>query len=144
MATITKEQAMKRQAAAPTGWRYDWKHYVLWGENQITRSLNQDDGSILTGAVSFREIYETRTNEYGCRWNVPTGKYCIELRVSRWVESGSGAWVSHGLGKTMRLGLGEFTRKTYKDLCKTAATVTDEMITGLHQHGAEIQSLAAM
>ena len=126
MATITKEKILKNQAMAPEGWTYDWRHYAAWGEHQIFRNLEQPDGSIIRGTVSWWETYETRTNEFGCSWNVRTGKYVPELHVNRWVKSWGDSWSSQGLGKRTRLSDVEHDKRVYKELCKL--TVTDQMI----------------
>lgn len=140
MATITKEQAMKRQAQAPEGWAYDWKHYVMWGEHQLTRRLEQKDGSVIKATVAWRENYTQHTNEYGCSWRTPSGTHSPELHVSRWVESRTpGIWESFGLGKGERMSAEEHPRKVYKDLCKYTATVTDDQILALWQSGNELQ-----
>lgn len=133
MPTITKEQALKRQASAPEGWLYDIRHFVLWNEHQLLRKLPQDDGSIVIGYVSFRENQEKRTNDYGCSWTVYAGNYSPVLTVRRWTESGSGSdvWTSSGLGNTKKLSEEKLARRNYKALCKFAASVSDELIMDL-------------
>ena len=140
MATITREQAMKRQEQAPQGWRYDWKHFVVWNENQLTRTIEQDDGSLIKVLVAWRENYDKHTNEFGCSWRTPSGTYSPELHVSRWVQGSTpDVWTSHGLGKGELLSTERHGRKVYKDLCKYAATVTDEQILAIWNAGAELQ-----
>lgn len=141
MATITKEQAVKRQAAAPENWVYDFRHYVLWGENQLERRLQQSDGTIIAGTVSWRENRETRRNDYGCSWTVPAGNYSPVLSVRRWAERGSGVWMSSGGSISRKLSEEKFARRNYKELCKFAATVPDDMILELFRSGKSQETL---
>ena len=130
MATITREQAMKRQAQAPENWRYDWKHYVIWNENQLIRNIEQADGSVIRATVSFREGIVKHATDWGSTWNTPSGTYHVEVRVNRWTCSNpeTDVWTSYGIGKARRISVAEFTRRNYKDLCKLAAEVDDKVI----------------
>ena len=105
----------------------------------MTRNLLQDDGSRIEATVYWRELYTTKTNEYGCKWNVKTGTYMAELNVARWKESTTGCWVSNGLGKSVRIGTGEYSKRVYKELCKQAARITDEIILGTWEIQPELQ-----
>lgn len=135
MATITKEQALKRQAAAPENWVYDFRHYVLWGENQLQRKLLQDDGSMIIATVGWQENRKTCRNDYGCTWTVPAGNYTPVVGIRRWTERGSGSdvWTSSGFGISKKLTEEKFARRNYKDLCKFAATVPDDLIIELYR-----------
>ena len=128
MATITKEQVLKLQAQAPEGWRFDWKYYVIHGEKTLIRLIKRDDTHYTEARIDYRENYKTITNSYGCRYNQRTGTNYISMNVSNWTVDANGTGHSYGLGHFENLDNGEHPRKNYKDLCKIAATVTDETI----------------
>ena len=126
MPTITREQIIRRQSQAPDGWTYDYKHFVIWGDNQLIRNIDQEDGSVLRATVYF--------------WKEGQKLYGIKLSVRRWVETSTpDVWSSSECGKYIRIGTEPFTRKNYKDLCKHAARVTDELIT-LTYEGVNLQN----
>lgn len=133
MATLTREQAHKRQAAAPDGWNYDWKHYLCWGENQLKRQIRQPDGALVIGTVRWRENSEKHFSPTGYTYTTPSGNYSPFLNVSRWTETapGSDVWTSYGLGKDMQLSGEKFTRRNYKELCNFAGSVSDQQILDL-------------
>ena len=141
MPTITKEKALKNQAMAPEGWRYDWKHYVMWGENNLKRRIPLADGSMIEATVRWCENYIEHRNEYGCKWRTAAGTYRPELRVNRWVpcKYNPDMWESSGLGRGEVLQQMEAPKRVYKELCKFAAKVTDEQILRLHSNGTELQ-----
>lgn len=131
MATITREQAEKRQAMAPQGWTYDWRQYVLFGYHRLYRDIKQPDGSVIRGTVSYSENYRRETNQYGCSWNVRTGTLSPYLHTAKWTETSTpGVWQSYGMGREVRIGTDELAKRDYKKLCNYAAKITDEMILG--------------
>lgn len=133
MATITKEQYQKRQAAAPAGWQYDFRHYVMWGENQLTRKIPFPDGSVILATVYWAENYRNEVFPSGYSRSVPTGTVSPFLGISRLVESrpGSDVWMSRGTDRREQLSEKEYPRKNYKELCKYAAAVPDSRIMAL-------------
>lgn len=129
MPSITKEQALKRQSQAPDGWKYDWKYYVLWGENSLYRRIWTDEKHFVEGKVEFRQNYkDLPTYDGRSTYRVEAGHYHIALHVRTWTVEPTGTATSHGLGHWANLDNGQHTRRNYKDICKIAATVTDEMI----------------
>lgn len=130
MPTITKEQALKRQASCPAGWKYDWKHYVIWGDNVIRRRIWTDKTHFIEASIEYREnLKALPTYDGRSTYNVPAGHHHIALSISAWTyypENDTAS--SSGMGHWENLDNGQHPRKNYKDLCKIAATVTDEMI----------------
>ena len=124
MPTITKEKALKNQSMAPAGWVYDWKHYVLWGDNQLYHNVKQPDGSVIQATVC---------------WHQRAGKYVPKLRVDRYTKSTGEMWVGYGLGKGAVLSADEVARRNYKDLCKWAGGVSDDMIMDVWTGANELQ-----
>ena len=129
MPAITREKIRKYQEMTPEGWSYDWRYYVMWGENQLQRHIPQDDNTTIEATVRWDEIYETKTNEYGCSWNVKTGEYRVDMNVRRWRPGSTpGTMVSDGIGRTIELDSNGYPRRSYKMLCVFAGAVSDELI----------------
>mgnify|MGYP003571248027 CR=1 FL=1 len=119
MAKITREQAQKWDAQAKGGFHFDVRQYAIWGEKELRRTVELDGGDVLELKLEYTAEHETRTNEYGCRWTVATGRHIPTLRVTRWrpSSSGSGCYVSHGAGKTVAIAPAEKSKK-YALLCR--------------------------
>ena len=135
MPSITKEQALKRQSQAPDGWKYDWKYYVVWDENSLYRRIWTDETHFVEARVEFRQNYNYLPSYNGrstCR--VEAGHYHIALHVATWTVDANGTATSHGLGHWLNLDNGQYTRRNYKDICKIAADLTDEMILSYSNH----------
>lgn len=129
MATLTKQQYSKWNSQAPQGWKLDAEHYVIWSEKQLTKTIMMPDGTALVATICHRENYKKECNSYGVHYTRPAGTYHTELHVSHFRRcEGSTCWISHGTGAWQALDAGEYARKNYKDLCKMAATVTDDAI----------------
>jgi len=131
MATLTKKQYDSRQAAAPEGWKYDAHDFVMFGENKLGKIIPTDETHYIRASVHYTDEYETRTNDYGCKWRVATGRSIPALHLSYWTRLESGMSSSQGLGITKESEGMEQDRKIYKALCKFAATITDDDIMAL-------------
>ncbi len=125
MAKITREQFNKWNAQAQNGFGLDLQYYVIWGEKTLTKKIELDNGNVVEFKIEYRNEYETKTNEHGCRWNVETGRYIPMLHITVWRPSHSGCYVSSGIGKYERIGDAQ-TSKRYNVLCKLSAEVKTE------------------
>lgn len=127
MATLTVEQARKKQALCPEGWRFDEYRFVAFNDSVTRRYIDLDDNKYICATVEYTKEYERKNNGY-CSFNVATGKVLPTLNISEWTRKPeTGCAVSHGLGKSVVLGAPE-DRKVFKTLCKYAATVSDDLI----------------
>lgn len=127
MATLTAEQARKKQALCPEGWRFDEYRFVAFNDSVTRRYIDLEDNKYICATVEYTKEYERKNNGY-CSFNVATGKVLPTLNISEWTKNTeTGCAVSHGLGKSVVLGAPE-DRKVYKTLCKYAATVSDDLI----------------
>lgn len=125
---LTREQAMNRQKQAPANWNYDIQYAVIHGEHTIVRKIKLDEQHYLTAKMIYRTEYETKTNEYGCKWNVETGRQIPNVHISKWVvPEGRDYATSNGLGLWLPVGEPQ-KNKNYKVLCQLAADITDEQI----------------
>ena len=127
MAKITREQYNKWNAQAKNGFSFDLQFFVTWNEKTLTKKVKMENGDIMEFKIEYQKEFETKTNEWGCRWNVETGRYIPMLNVTHWKPSTtSGCYHSGGWEKSEIIGSPE-TSKKYNVLCKLSETVnTDE------------------
>lgn len=126
MAKITREQFNKWNAQAKNGFQFDLEHFLTWNEKTLTKRIKMENGDIIEFKVEFEKEFETKTNTYGCHWNVETGRYIPMLYITHWKPSTSGCYHSSGREKSEALGNPENSKK-YNVLCKLSEMVnTDE------------------
>ena len=136
MATLTVEQARKKQALCPEGWRFDIERFVCWNDSVTRRYIDLEDNKYICATVEYTKEYERKNNGY-CSFNVATGKVLPTLNISEWTRKPeTGCAVSHGLGKDVVLGAPE-DRKVFKTLCKYAANVSDDLIMQIYTENLE-------
>ena len=124
MPKITQEQITKWNEKNPHGFRLDWKHYVMYGEKEIARYIQIGEGKRLEVRLCYLPEYERKTNGWGCRWTVETGRYIPSLHFSIWQDSGT-AWVSHGMGWYVTVGEVQ-KKKKYTVLQTVAQNITTQ------------------
>jgi len=126
MAKITREQFNKWNAQAKNGFQFDLKCFAVWNEKTLTKKIKMENGDIIEFKIEYNKEFETKTNEWGCKWNVETGRYIPMLYITHWKPSTSGCYHSSGREKSEVLGSPENSKK-YNVLCKLSETVnTDE------------------
>lgn len=118
MASVTREQVSKWSAKLQNGFRFDIRHYVLWNEKQIKKTVELEDGRILTADLGYREERENYR---------PIGQQpCIRLQIWTKCEN-SDMMRSEGLGYTEKLGEMQ-TKKNYNELVKLSALMDEAKI----------------
>ena len=126
MAKLTREQAKKWNEQAKNGFQFDIEYYLIWGEKTLTKKIKMENGDVIEFKIEYNKEFETKTNGYGCKWNVETGRYIPMLYITHWKPSSSGCYHSSGWEKIETLGSPENSKK-YNVLCKFSETVnTDE------------------
>lgn len=128
MAKLTREQFNKWNAQAQNGFTFDIQEFCVWNEKTLKKNHKLESGDVVEFRIEYDEEYETKTNEWGCRWNVKTGRYIPMLYIRIWHPSStSGCYTSNGIYyERYELGEPENTKK-YNVLCKLSAEVnTDE------------------
>ena len=126
MAKITKDQYTKWSAQAKNGFSLDLQHYVIWSEKTLTKRIKMADGDAMEFKIEYMREYEQKTNEWGNKWSVETGRYIPTLTVTRWHPTGTGCYSSGGYEEQKPLGEPEQTKK-YNVLCKLSGEIdTDE------------------
>ena len=127
MVKITKEQYTKWSAQAKNGFVLDLQHYVIWSEKTLTKRIKMADGDVMEFKIEYMKEYEQKTNEWGCKWSVETGRYIPTMTITRWHPTGTGCYTSIGRYEEEKpLGEPEQTKK-YSVLCKLSGEIdTDE------------------
>lgn len=126
MPSITREQAQKWDAQARGGFRFDVRYYVMWGEKELRKTVELPGGRYVEFKIGYCAEYETKTNDYGCKWNVETGRHIPQLSVTVWTPTATeGVYTSHGYGKHIDIGPA-LAKKNYKILCQLSETVNTE------------------
>ena len=122
MAKITREQLNRWNAQAKNGFRLDLNYFLTWGEKTLIKDIKQEDGYIRFKLYYMPE-YETRTNEYGCKWNVKTGKQIPMLRIERLKPlQTEGMYQVLTVKDDVQMGEPEKTMK-YSTLCKISGKI---------------------
>lgn len=122
MPTLKKTDYEKWTAQAANGFKFDSYNYILWGEKELIRYIDNGDGTKTRYRLQYAHEYETITNNYGCRYNRETGRYIPELTISKMTPTTTeGCW---NIGQPARYTIGEpQTKRNYNTLCKLSATI---------------------
>ena len=129
MARLTREQYQKWNGQAQNGFTFDIQEYIGWNEKALTKSIKQPDGTIIQFKIEYYPEYERKTNQWGCHWNVETGRQIPMMRIDRLVPgSTEGIYIVHTVKEKITMGEPENTKK-YSTLCRISGTVnTDEYL----------------
>ena len=127
MAKLTREQLNKWNAQAKNGFQLDLQYFLVWNEKTLIKNIPQEDGSIIQFKLWYMPEYETKTNDFGCKWNVRTGRQIPMMRIDRLVPGNTeGVYIVHNVRDDKPMGEAEKTLK-FATLCKISGTVnTDE------------------
>lgn len=127
MARLTREKYNKWNEQAKNGFQFDIQYYVMWSEKTLIKNVPQEDGSIIQFKLWYIPEYETKTNDFGCKWNVKTGRQIPMMRIERLVPGNTeGVYLVHTVRDDRPMGEPEKTLK-YSTLCKISGEVnTDE------------------
>lgn len=130
MAKLTKEQYNKWNAQAKNGFQFDFRYFIIHNEKTLIKSIPLDDGCIIEFKLWYFLEYETKTNNYGCSWNVKTGRQIPVMDIEKLIPGKvAGIYSVHTIKSGVKMGEPEKTMK-YSTLCKISQTVnTDDMLT---------------
>lgn len=130
MAKITREQLNRWNAQAKNGFRLDLEYFLNWGEKTLIKDIKQEDAGYIRFKLYYMPEYETKTNEYGCKWNVKTGKQIPTLRIERLKPCKTeGMYQVLTVKDDVQMGEPEKTMK-YSTLCKISGKIdTDKELT---------------
>ena len=123
MPNITREQFSKWNSKATNGFSFDVKEYVVWGNKSLIRDEKLDDGKIAEFRIGYSDEYVTKTNDWGCKWNVKTGKKIPHLDINILHPSSTdGIYRVQSYKRGIVLGDTE-SKSNYGVLCKLAESV---------------------
>lgn len=115
---LTQKQVEAKRKITPAGYEYDLKYALIHGEHTARRIIEISDKEYIEARLFYMEEYETKTNEWGCRWNVPTGRQVPNVHISLWHKK-EGCATSNGLGVWSEIGAPQKS-KSYKALMACA------------------------
>lgn len=117
MAKLTREQAQKWNGQLKGGFRFDVRHFMIWGEKLARKDIDLGNGNILQATLEYHDVYD------GYR---PTGEQQPKLHLQIWQPGiTEGMIVSHGLGANVEIGTKQQKRK-WSELCKLSADYGDD------------------
>lgn len=123
MAKLTREQLNKWNAQAKGGFVFDYRYYLIWGEKELIKQIDLDDTRVLQVKICYYPEYETRANDYGCKWNVRTGREVPNVHYQVYHrEDNSGFLKGYGMGTYEPIGEPQ-DKKKYNVLCALSATI---------------------
>ena len=124
MAKITKAQYDKwtnEANAYGEGWVFDFRYFVLWGEKEVIKRIAEPNDEYIQWKIGYVAEYEEVTNQYGCKYRKPTGRYIPTWTTARLTPCESGCYRVHHIADHV---VGEpQTKKNYNYLCKCIANV---------------------
>ena len=115
---LTQKQVEAKRKITPAGYEYDIMYALVHGEHTARRILEISDTEYIEARLVYMEEYETKTSDYGCRWNVPTGRQVPNVHISLWYKK-EGCATSNGLGVWAAIGSPQKS-KNYKALMACA------------------------
>lgn len=119
MAKLTKAQAQKWNAELAGGFRFDVRHYLMWGEKVARRNIELEGGKILQASLEYHEIRD------GYRY---TGQVQPTLHLQIWKPGlTEGMMHSSGMGASIKIGTAQ-DKKLWKELCKLSGTFDDKKL----------------
>lgn len=126
MPSITKEQFNKWNSKATNGFSFDVKEYVCWGNKALIREEQLPEGKICEFKIGYSDEFVTKTNDWGCKWNVKTGRKIPILDINI-LHPGSvkGIYRVQSIKQDIQLGEPQ-PKNNYSTLCKLANTVNVE------------------
>lgn len=141
---LTREQVEKWNAKNGNGFKLDIETAVIRNEKEIRKYIKISDNKLLEAHICYRREMETKTNEYGCKWNVETGRQLPTLHLSVWTtREGSEMMSSTGVGDWITVGEPE-SKKNFSRLQKISCEMTDEKILEYYNnlHSEKIEKIA--
>lgn len=126
MAKLTKEQYNKWNAQAKNGFQFDFRYFITHNEKILIKNISQDNGCIVQFKLWYFPEYETKTNDYGCSWNVKTGRQIPVMDIEKLIPGKvEGVYLVHTIKSGIKMGDPEKNMK-YSTLCKISQTVNTD------------------
>ena len=114
---MNKEQVKKINEKAGNNFKFDIQFYMFHKEKQLEKNIWLDDKSYLRATLYFSTYFVRKENDWGQKFNVPTQKSVITLRISKYNVNEDGTAVSYGLGYKFEEEV-IYERKMFNNICK--------------------------
>ena len=121
---LTANDVKRFDGMCKNGFHFDVRYWMIHDEKTVSKEVSVDGGHVQIHLL-WMDDYETKTNDYGCSWKVPTGKKIPVANVSFWRPTGNGVFSSRGIGKWIPLG-DPVARKSFKVLTDATGTIDVE------------------
>lgn len=126
---ITREKAEEINAKCKNGFELDSAMAVMYGEKQVQKYIDLEDGKKLRATLSFRD------RRFGY-----TFKPVLSLHLSLWEQEFGDCLVSKGLGATIDL-TEPYERKKFNDIIlKTSEFDDNKLLELASQHMQELNN----
>lgn len=134
MVKCTKQQYERWNGKLSNGFRFDLRHFLMWGDKTARMLIDFTDGRKLEAKLEYHE--ERKQNGFG-----GTGRQIPCLHMSIWNPSKTGGMMySTGLGKSLEMGEIQ-PKKNYDYLCKLSKTLDAKSVIELaKQYINELQN----
>ena len=135
---MNREQVKKINEKAGNNFKFDTQFYMFHKEKQLEKNIWLDDKSYLRATLYFGTYFVRKENDWGQKFNVPTQKSVITLRISKYSVNEDGTAVSYGLGYKFEEEE-IYERKMFNNICKISHSekYTDENILRLYNEKIE-------
>lgn len=129
MAKITREKVEEINAKCKNGFELDVTMFVMYGEKQVQKYIDLENGKKLRATLSFRD------RRFGY-----TFKPVLSLHLSLWEQDFGEMLVSRGLGATIDL-TEPYERKKFNDIILKTSEFDDNKILELaSQHMEQLNN----
>ena len=99
---------------------------LTWNEKTLIKDIKLEDGCVIRFKLHYTAEYETKTNEYGCKWNVKTGNKIPMMRIEKLIPgSTEGIYITHTIQDNKPMGDPEKTLK-FTTLCRISGEINKE------------------
>lgn len=130
MSTLTRDQIKKALDQMGEGWALDRQMALIWGKRVPLYHVEDEDGrGYASVTVDWAEVKETRTNDWGDVFHVPSGTYRPVVNVSHYVRSENGCGTCYGLGMDFPVdGFEPVRRRMFSQLAKITHELTSDRV----------------
>ena len=135
---MTVGQIKKINEKAGNNFEFDTQYYIFHKEKRLEKNIWLNEKSYLKAVLYFGTYFVRKENDYGQKFNVPTQKSIITLRISKYNVCEDGAAVSYELGYKFEEEE-IYERKMFNNICKISHSekYTDENILKLYNEKIE-------
>ena len=130
MSTLTRDQIKKALGQLGEGWALDRQMAMIWGERVPLCLVDDEDvKGYAAVTVNWREVKETKTNQWGDVFHVPSGTYRPVVNVSHYVRSENGCGTCYGLGMDFPVdGFEPVRRRMFSQLARITHELTPDRV----------------